>query len=431
MSDQAFRSMMPALAAQGVHWSTVRLFFLLASVLLSVMSSSTASYAGNRAVVASAWEKCLRGEVSEAEADSVAGSIVNSPLAPPFEANNLSLPCRERISRGLYNKYTEPDSHKLVRYVWDEIFLDRVLVASYSERQRLTCDALCIFSQERKPFSNSKFFEKILRYTPSVQRTEIAFLLARSMVQNPPLNRERIAAALSLIPDDELRLRVVQSLLILGSPELIRSVAEVNSQRGAVCISSICTPMRRAPLPDDCHEILNILARTSEPSTAINIKIRAITDKTQIFENCVDNELRAGNIAQFAFTSAVFELRLFNEFLSLPDIVNGFRAGVFRSFSFLHQDIARIENISFPNLTAISEDFAGHLVDQLEIEPAFLISLESATATRFSNMVSYFPAAARLQVLFCMRDITSGSNCELKRIVHEKLSVFLDDARVK
>src|SRR5687767_201660 len=98
MSDQAFRSMMPALAAQGVHWSTVRLFFLLASVLLSVMSSSTASYAGNRAVVAPAWEKCLRGEVSEAEADSLSGSIVNSPLAPPFEANTLSLPCRERIS---------------------------------------------------------------------------------------------------------------------------------------------------------------------------------------------------------------------------------------------------------------------------------------------------------------------------------------------
>jgi hypothetical protein len=306
---------------------------------------------------------------------------------------------------------------QLVRFFWTDAFLSRLLDVSISKPDRLSCNLSCLLSLDWRPVPTLSLFPDVVRDLPRLSLPDNIFLLASALRTAQNVAPERTSTLLDSIDDVSLRENAIRVLYMLGDVNFIRHTFRERSL-DRMCVGEKCIAVGLAKNPANCEEIDEALATAvsvGDFDGIVALKFWALNSGKDLLKDCVVTTLGEPLEQAFpkilAYTPALF---IFEPSLDAGDVVDDFRAGVFKDFNFLDQDISELSNIEFSRLRMMSSVFARRIVDQLEVDPAAIATLASQGS---DGLIAYSSSGARFEFLICKhRDLSGGAACNREAI---------------
>ncbi|HZS54055.1 MAG TPA: hypothetical protein VFA65_06610 [Bryobacteraceae bacterium] len=358
-------------------------------------------------------QKCIDGHVGIDEGIGVGRVLTEHINELRFDASVFSSECEAKVASGTFRVFDEIPSLKLVRYFWTDRFLSELLKAS--QVRRLSCDLLCLLTLDRRPLPSAALFKALIEKNDFVTTQKGQLLLARSLVIAGRGARE-LGNLILDIPGEQTKRDILRDLFLFQDPDSIHSDFRLIREQSAICLvdSPLCVNLRvKQPVPANCRELEQQIGDASDLEPAAALKFALLIGSHQTLYSCVASD-NSGSLL-----SSLMSLGLFNPYLSIENVLAGYKFGFFKSVEFLDRDVGRLQNIDFPRLRALSTLFALSLVEQLERAPDSGIILRSFTDDTFA-LFGATEGAARLTLLVCDLQQTNPSRaCDRRQIYVE------------
>jgi hypothetical protein len=111
--------------------------------------------------------------------------------------------------------------------------------------------------------------------------------------------------------------------------------------------------------------------------------------------------------------------------MNLNDIINDFRAGMFKKFDFIDADVSRLANLRLSNVGSLSSSFTRRILDQLDTAPSTFLAAVSA-ATAIDTLLRTAPwAGAHYTYLLCRSAAVSSADCNRRSIYLREIAKSL------
>jgi hypothetical protein len=353
------------------------------------------------------FERCIYGTASDADAEEVGLTLGRRFPALKFDASIFSDACANKILARTFGAYDEITSLKVVGFFWRDAFLSRLLEVSLSTPGSLSCNLSCLLSRDPMPLPTLSLFQAVIRDLPRLSPPDNIFLPAKALFTAQKIAPERMSELLGSIANISLRDNVIRVLYWLSDANFIRNTFRDGTDPAQICLAEKCIAIAPANNPTNCDEIYRSVTsarRLGGLGPIVALKFWAMNSGKDLVQDCVRRVL-AEPVEQagpkiIVFASGLF---VFDPSLNAADVVNNFKSGVFKDFSFMDKDISELSNIEVSRIRTMSSSFARRMVDQLAVDPAALRAVSDNQKAR--DLIEQSPSGARFKLLLCERNV--------------------------
>jgi len=350
------------------------------------------------------FEHCMDGTNSVSEAEHVGAVLGRRFDDVRFDSSILSSKCSDNIADQLFSTYDVGTSVRLVSFLWRAPALTRFLDASIAD-QRLPCDIACFLLSNGRPLPDATLFYELLKREAPLASANRAALLARSLITRPESSPDKIAQLVGLVEDDR-RTDVIKSLYLLSSAEFVNRKFRREGER--LCLSDQCVRLGEVDLGKDCERIEERLRAPGGLDEAVGLKAWILASGRSAVYRCIDLNLREPlEDIQNGLVRRVFDLSIFEPFLTFPDVVSGLRSGLFKRTNFLDDNVARFTNLDLTKLRSVSSGFAEAIVSELEQAVTKSGQQVPDLPANVRMLIGQTTSAVRLDLFLCRRSVSS------------------------